>query len=129
MYIPNAPERSYWECEWLFPATQSVISISLTGTEDGPDPMARQFYLDLPRRFEHIVASCRGPLQDVCSSWLQHDLPQDIFSVMKLSGFVLYDPKAKPLEWDVGFETTGDKWLGITVPFLDDVPQTAVVDT
>ncbi|HEX7787780.1 MAG TPA: hypothetical protein VF653_16295, partial [Methylomirabilota bacterium] len=46
MYIPNAPERSYWEGEWLFPSTQSVISIGLPGDERGPLLESRQFYLD-----------------------------------------------------------------------------------
>jgi hypothetical protein len=31
--------------------------------------------------------------------------------------------------WDVGFETTGEKWLGITIPFVGDRPQDPVVDT
>jgi hypothetical protein len=85
MYIPNAPERSYWECEW--------------------------------------------PLQDVWSSWFASELPEDLFSAVKLAGFGLEDARARPLRWDVGFETIGDKWLGITVPFVDDVAQAAAVDT
>jgi hypothetical protein len=85
MYIPNAPERSYWECEW--------------------------------------------PLQDVWASWFASELPEDLFSAVKLAGFGLEDARARPLRWDVGFETIGDKWLGITVPFVDDVAQAAAVDT
>jgi predicted alpha/beta-hydrolase family hydrolase len=26
----------------------------------------------------------------------------------------------QPVHWDISFETLGDKWLGITVPFVDD---------
>ena len=129
MYIPKFPQRSYWECEWTFPVTNTVISIGIPGTEAGPDPEARQFFLALPHRFERIIAACRTPLQEVWLSCFQRDLPHDIFSVMKLGGFGLEDPKARPVQWDVGFETTGDKWLGITVPFLDDIAQHAVVDT
>ena len=51
MFISNAPERSYWECEWIFPKTGTVISIDLPGTEAGPMPEARQFHLNLPERF------------------------------------------------------------------------------
>jgi hypothetical protein len=129
MYIPNAPERSYWECEWPFPPTGTVISISLPGTLEGPDPLARQFYLALPGRFERVVAACREPLREVWSSWFASELPEDLFSAVKLAGFGLEDARARPLRWDVGFETIGDKWLGITVPFVDDVAQAAAVDT
>src|SRR5258705_93349 len=45
MYISNHPERSYWECEWLFPKTETDISISLPGDESGPTKEARIFYL------------------------------------------------------------------------------------
>jgi hypothetical protein len=60
---------------------------------------------------------------------LLQELPQDIFTSVKLAGFGVEDPKADPIEWDVSFETTGQKWLGIRVPFTGDTPQEAVVDT
>ena len=129
MYIPNAPERSYWECEWRFPKTGTEISIGLPGGESGPTAEARQFYLGLPGRFEQILASVRPQLQEVFRTWLQQDLPQDIFTVTRLAGFGLEDPRARPVRWDVSFETIGDKWLGITIPFVGDIAQNAVVDT
>jgi hypothetical protein len=49
--------------------------------------------------------------------------------VVKLAGFDVEDPKARPLERDISFETTGEKWLGIVIPFRGDTPQEAVVDT
>jgi hypothetical protein len=129
MYIPNAPERSYWEGEWLFPKTRSTISIGLPGGENGPLPEARQFYLDLPDRFEVVLAAVRPKLAEVFRRWLDQELPEDIFTVVKLAGFDVEDPKARPLEWDISFETTGERWLGIVIPFQGDVPQEPVVDT
>ena len=129
MYIPNAPERSYWESEWQFPPTRTAISIGFPRDESGPTAAARSFYLGLPQRFEQIIAAARPKLAEVWKTWLQADLPSDIFSAMTIGGFCLEDPEARPLHWDVSFETTGDKWLGITVPFIDDTPQEAVVDT
>ena len=129
MFIPNAPERSYWECEWIFPKTGTAISIGLPGGESGPLPEARQFYLSLPGRFEQILAAARPRLEHVFKAWLQQDLPQDIFTVVKLAGFGVENPKAQPVEWDISFETTDEKWLGITIPFIGDTPQEAVVNT
>jgi hypothetical protein len=129
MYIPNAPERSYWEGEWLFPKTRSTISIALPGGEDGPLAESRQFYLDLPGRFEQVLSAARPKLAEVFRNWLNQELPQDIFAVVKLAGFDIEDPKAQPLEWDISFETTGEKWLGIVIPFQGGTPQEAVVDT
>lgn len=129
MFIPNAPERSYWECEWTFPKTGTAISVGLLGGESGPLQEAREFYLSLPGRFEQILAAARPKLAHVFKTWLQQDLPQDIFTVLNLAGFGVMDLKAQPLDWDISFETTGEKWLGIIIPFHGDTPQEAVVDT
>ena len=129
MHIPNAPDHSYWECEWIFPKTGTPISIGLPGGESGPLPEARQFYLGLPGRFEQILLAVRPQLEQVFRKWLQQDLLEDIFIVVKLAGFGLEDAKAQPMQWDISFETTGDKWLGNVIPFAEDAAQNATVDT
>jgi hypothetical protein len=129
MYIRKAPEKSYWESEWLFPPSGSVISIGLPGDEHGPYAESRAFFLALPDRFGEIIRLCRPRLEEAWRRFFDSPLPSDIFSVMKLAGFGVDRPKDTPLQWDVSFETTGSKWLGITIPFLGDSPQPAVVDT
>ena len=129
MYIPNNPSASYWECEWEFPRTGTVISIGLPGDESGPYSESREFFLQLPDRFEGILSAARPQLASVFHTWLGQDLPQDSFLVVKLAGFGLEDAGAKPVEWDIAFETLSDKWLGITIPFVGDTPKEAVVDT
>ena len=57
------------------------------------------------------------------------DLPADMFSELKLTGFSVDDPKARPIQWCVWFETTGEKWLGITIPFVEEAAGEAEVDT
>ena len=129
MYIRPAPEKSYWECEWEFPNTESTISIGLLGGEEGPLPEAREFFLGLPPRFDDILIKARPSLEKVFSEWLEMDLPEDLFSELKLAGFGLEDPRADKVRWDISFETTGEKWLGIIVPFEGDSALDAVVDT
>src|SRR5688500_16877618 len=80
MHIDKAPQKSYWECEWQFPVTGTTVSIGIPGDENGPDPKAREFFLELPARFESIIAACRPRLEEVYSHWFQCDLPHDIFS-------------------------------------------------
>ena len=89
MFISNAPERSYWEGEWLFPKTGTMVSISLPGGEEGPLPEARKFYLQLPERFEQILAAASPKLKEVLAHWLSQDLPEDVFSAIELTGFGL----------------------------------------
>jgi hypothetical protein len=129
MHIARAPERSYWECEWNFPKTGTRVSIALRGGESGPTLHARQFYLGLPARFEQILPTCRPSLEKVFRDWLDQPLPLDVLSVLRLSGFGVEDPAQQPVHWDISFETLGDKWLGITVPFVDETPMEAEVDT
>lgn len=129
IYIEKHPERSYWECQWTFPATGKVVGITLPGGESGPEADGRQFYLGLPARFDSIVEACRPRLEEVFCHWRKEDLPQDLFAVVKLTGFGLENLQGRPIEWDVWFETTDDDWLGITIPFVGDTAMKAVVDT
>ena len=62
MHVGKHPVRSCWECEWKFPATGTVVSVTLHGGESGPDNDARQFYLSLPARFDSILSVCRPKL-------------------------------------------------------------------
>ena len=129
MYIPRAPERSYWEGEWLFPPTGTRVSISLPGTIDGPVAEAREFYLALPGSFDRLMQSVRAPLDRVFRDWQQRPLSPDLWQDVKLSGFGIDDQGTRPVAWEVSFETIGERWLGITIPFLGDEAQDAIVDT
>jgi hypothetical protein len=129
MYISNHPERSYWEGEWMFPPTSTRASIGLDGDETGPMSEARRWHLELPARFQRILELARPELVKVFQTWFQQELPNDIFTVVKLSGFGVENPKSHTIEWDISFETTGGKCLGITIPFVGDEPREAIVNT
>src|SRR4029453_13317763 len=100
MYIARYPERSYWEAEWTFPATNNNVSIALEGDESGPSPMVREWYLGLPARFPRIIELVRPHLATVFNSWCKQNLPDDIFTVMRLSGFGVEDLAEQPVRWD-----------------------------
>ncbi len=129
MHIGKHPERSYWEGEWMFPRTGTVVGITLRGGERGPDNEARQFYLGLPARFDTIRIACRPSLEQVFRNWRGGHVPQDVFTAVKLTGFGVEDPQELPIRWEVGFETTDGDWLGITIPFVGDRPNEPLVDT
>lgn len=129
MRIARDPSRSYWECEWSFPPTGTRISIGLPGTQDGPLPESRAFFLALVPQFDRTTDQVRPALDQVFRKWLDRPLDQDLWRDVKLAGFGVEDPREEPVQWDVAFETTGAKWLGITVPIIGDRVQEAVVDT
>jgi len=129
MHMEKRPERSYWEGQWTFPATGTVVGISLRGGENGPNPEPRQFYLTLPSRFDSILEACRPRLQEVFRDWRNQELPHDIFTVVKLTGIKVRYPQEQPIQWHVAFETTDDDWLGITIPFVGNAAMEPEVDT
>jgi len=129
MHIGKHPEKSYWECEWTFPPTGTVVDIALQGRESGPDHEARQFYLGLSARFNSIVKLCRPRLERVFREWRDEQLPQDIFTVVRLTGFDVENPQEQAVRWNVSFETTNADWLGITISFIGDIPLEPVVDS
>ncbi len=131
MFISRNPEASYWESEWNFPKTGTCVSIALPGDESGPFPESREFYFALPAKFDEIMNKARPKVaavfrDPVLREWFNSE---DFSSELKLTGFGLEDARATPIKWDVSFETMGDKWLGITIPFVGDIPQDAIVDT
>ncbi|HMH15759.1 MAG TPA: hypothetical protein VK578_21845 [Edaphobacter sp.] len=129
MHISKHPERSYWEGEWKLPGSDYSVEVFLRGGEDGPREDSRNFYVNLPNRIQQILEQCRSPLAKVFREWLNREMPKDIFSELKLASFGVDDPDGRPLLWSVSFETTGEKWLGITIPFVDDVAGDAEIDT
>ena len=129
MHIRVAPERSYWECEWLFPVTDTRVSISLPGNSDGPTEDARRFYRELPGQFPDHLGRARPEIERAFQRWIGRPVSGDLWKDLRLSGFGVEDPSQTPTPWDMMFETTGDKWLAITIPFVGDRPQEAVVDT
>ena len=48
--------------------------------------------------------------------------------MVKLSGFDVEYPLVPPVEWNVGFQAI-DNRLEITIPFVDNEPSEAIVDT
>ena len=129
MYIPRDHSKSYWEGEWLFPPTAAKIAIGLPGSVEGPDEAGRRFYLALPARFQEIVRRARPGLDRVFVQWMGRPLHSELWRDVKLAGFGVEDPVAVPTRWDIAFETVGQKWLGITIPFIAEEPQEPVVDT
>ena len=130
MYIPNAPERSYWEAShWLFAPTGREVEIDLPGNESGPMAEARQFYLALPAQFPNVLEAARPGLERVFREWYGRPVSVDLWRDVKLAGFSLEDPRATPVQWQIFFEATGAKWLGIIIPFRDGIPDSEVVDT
>ena len=88
-----------------------------------------EFYLELSTQFDHVVKQVSPALDRVFREWIGRPLDTDLWKDVRLSGFGVEPLNSVPITWDVMFETTGEKWLAITVPFVGDSPQDPVVDT
>jgi len=129
MYISNNPAKSYWEAEWLFAPTGTSVSVALNGDETGPNAAFRDWYLGLPSKFNELVMLAKPELTKVFKKWLNQDIPEDLFKVVKLTGFGVEDPLATTIDWEMSFETIGEEWLGITIPFHGAGAMEATIDT
>jgi hypothetical protein len=129
IFVSNAPERSYWEGQWTLPSTGTLVEVSLPGGETGPLLSAKEFIFGLPDRFEQIFAAARPKLEQVFQRSLRQELPVNMSTAVKLCGIGVENPEGRPIHWDIYFETTGPRLLGITIPFVDDVAQDAVVES
>ena len=129
VYVANRPDRSYWEAEWLFPPVGYRVAINLDGDLAGPTEEARSFYRARVIAFEETIREVRPQLEKVAIAWLDRPLAVNLWDDLKLAGLGTDDLNASPRTWDISFETTGKRWLGITVPMIGDRAQEAQVDT
>jgi hypothetical protein len=105
------------------------VAISLPGTSTALFDSGRAFYLALPAGFDRLIERVRPVLNRVFLDWLGRPLQSDLWQDVTLGGFGVEDPDVVPVNWDIGFETTGKKWLGITIPMVGDTPHEPTIDT
>lgn len=129
MHIKQDPTKSYWEAEYVFPPTGKVVSAGLQGGKDGPLPESREFYLGMQDRFADLMKTVLPILDQVFQERLGRPLSADPWADIEFAGFDVDDPTEQPCKWDAMFEATGEKWLGITVPFVGEKVQPPVIDT
>lgn len=136
---PGAPPSAYssiWYGTWHFPPSGTNVSICLPGGRRGPLPAVRDFFEDLPNRFDSILSTIRPQLDEIFRRWLQRPLSESLWDDLELTRFIIVDPSVRPLEWNMQFELTyneGDEedeegeYLEITVSLVGDSPQVAIV--
>jgi len=115
MHIPHAPANSYWEGEWLFPATRMKVAIALPGGLDGPDIKARAFYLELSTQFDHVVKQVWPALDRVFREWIGRPLDTDLWKDVRLSGFGVEPLNIVPITWDDFTKVLEDDQLWLLV--------------
>ena len=115
MHIPHAPANSYWEGEWLFPATRTKVAIALPGGLDGPDIKARAFYLELSTQFDHVVKQVWPALDRVFREWIGRPLDTDLWKDVRLSGFGVEPLNIVPITWDDFTKVLEDDQLWLLV--------------
>ncbi|MCZ6656808.1 MAG: hypothetical protein O7C67_05885 [Gammaproteobacteria bacterium] len=96
----------------------------------------RDFFEDLPNRFDSILSTIRPQLDEIFRRWLQRPLSESLWDDLELTRFIVVDPSVRPPEWNMQFELTyneGDEedeegeYLEITVSLVGDSPQVAIV--
>src|SRR5258708_21780659 len=65
-------------------------------------------------RFWLYVAPCSNKSTRMKTTNRRHRT----FSLFKLSGFGVQDPRENPIQWDVSFETNGDDYLEVLIRFM-----------
>jgi hypothetical protein len=82
----------------------------------------------LPERYQEILTATRPKLEQVYKDELGEPLPEDIFTTLKVTGFGVRDLSEQPVRWDVSFKSTGDKYLGVSIPFAGNTAMEPEVD-
>ena len=78
---------------------------------------------------DRLIETVRPALDQVFLRWYGRPLARDPWQDLTLAGFGLESVDADGASWDVSFEATGEKWLGIRVPIRGERVLEAEVDT
>jgi hypothetical protein len=127
---------SIWYGRWRFPPSGTTVAISLPGDRHGPLPGIKDFFKELPDRFESILSSVRPRLDEIFRRWLRRPISDSLWDDLELVRFSVEDPEAQPPEWSMHFELADkdcdeedeeDEWLEITVFLSGDSREAAIV--
>src|SRR5436309_15624115 len=105
MFMPSAPDLSYWTCEHPLRGVGQNIRVELPGREGGPDSEARRFYLDLQRRFDKVLSAATRKRARCAQSCLKGEARQDLFSILKVTTIRIENANNHPARWSIIFNT------------------------
>ena len=129
-FVKHNPANSYWQGQIPFEPTSDIISVALPGDINGPDEKARQFVLAAGKRFRRIHQLVKPKLRAALQQWVSKDVPENLFSMVKLASIDITDVSNEPADWELSFETKpGFRWCFISIRFEGNIPLDAVVDT
>jgi hypothetical protein len=111
------------------PPTKTDIAIALEGDENGPKEESRKWHLDLVPRYKSILELSQPSIVSVLQKWKIDYTSDAVYNSVNLTGFSVGDLNEHPQKWSISFETTGKRWICITIPFIDNVAQDVIVDT
>ena len=95
------PAQGYWEAEIAVPGMAKKISVTMTGTPEGPEPSEEAFCCSVLSDLDALFEKCRSAFLPVFTTWAEQPLPQDWRQSFALDGFDIPARGNPSMPWSV----------------------------
>ena len=127
-FVKGRPNKSYWEGRALFGPAKTEIEVLVDGDEDGVAPGALQFYEEVQKRYQGVVARFRPEICRQLSDISKKQIPADFDSTCRVTLVSVADTRFRT-EWHIGMDCVFDRNFSVTIEMKDWENGIVVVDS
>lgn len=120
--------KSYFECSRFFKPKNKAIDIAISGDISGPTQTQIDFFENIENHYAAIVDSIIPVIEDVFRNWKEEFTIKDFFTEFEPVHLLIPDCKAKPVIWEIAFETEHDENHMFTIIMEDFTAKEVQID-
>lgn len=120
--------KNYFEGKGYFSPTNSDTEYLIQAGKEGPTEKQKQFYLDLQAGFSKYIEKIQPLIENEFRNWKEDFIITDFNKEFQLVCITIPWLDKKPFKWDMAFTTIHDLNHQITIEFVDDNPESILID-
>jgi hypothetical protein len=122
------PSKGYFSGKAVFPPTSGETKYFIQADPFGPTEGQRSFYQNLQSNFNAYAAKMKPLIENEFRNWQPDFAIKDFNKEFALVSVSIPRLDAKPVRWELAFETIHDQNHLFTIDFTDDEPQGIFID-
>ena len=122
------PNKSYFECRRHFKPSDTIIEIGIDGSEVGTTQIQIDFFKSIEDKYAEITNSIKPLVEDEFANWQDGFKIKDFDKEFNPVYLRLPRCEAKPIIWEIAFESDHDRNHTFTLTMNDLVAKEILID-
>ena len=120
--------KNYFKGKGYFKPTDSNTAYLIQADKSGPTDKQKQFYINLQANFTCYVQKIKPLIEDEFRNWKEEFVIKDFNKEFELVCITIPRLDEKTIIWDMAFTTIHDLNHQVTIDFIDDEPNSVLID-